>query len=264
MDTDSYEYMEYRAFNVLPSDINQFLKKYIQVNEEEIDHIKTIDQRSDEWLRARMMRITASDFGAAAGHDGKKSQETLLWKKLEFIDSLENQNPQTPKPENIAMLNGVYNEPHAFFDSYCLLKKKYEFTKSYRSFCMDTVGLWIYKEKPFLAASLDGYFIAIDHHDKMITGNLEIKCPFHGNFYSETPVKYYDQFQGASLISGTQIIEFVEWTIERMRVKTYTPNAEYCQSLFKTIEEWYMEKFIPSVILYERGLVDVKAKCFKV
>ena len=46
-----------------------FLARYVHnVTPEQIEKIKVIDQRSDEWLNARKFRLTASNFGAAAGH----------------------------------------------------------------------------------------------------------------------------------------------------------------------------------------------------
>ena len=45
------------------------LARYVHnVTPEQIEKIKVIDQRSDEWLNARKFRLTASNFGAAAGH----------------------------------------------------------------------------------------------------------------------------------------------------------------------------------------------------
>jgi hypothetical protein len=50
---------------VTEQDKIEFLKR-LEVTEEQIEHIRCIDQRTPEWKEARKDRLTGSNFGAAA------------------------------------------------------------------------------------------------------------------------------------------------------------------------------------------------------
>jgi hypothetical protein len=254
-------YFDLSNVTVSKNDKAQFIKK-LQVTDEEILEIMNLDQRSPKWKHYRRGRLTASNFGKAAGHDAdngntrEKLLKEMLWPK-EFT--------------NDAMEHGTRNEATAFSDAYITLHDKY---KSQGASCIvfEPIGLVIDKEHPYLGASADGMIKVFWPDGSYIVGNAEIKCPYYKKeFYPITPHPYYDQFQGQSAICGKQlfdkdphinmckgrVIEFIMWFPHKHCIRTYEPDVNYWNTeLLPKLQQFYFDMYIPAAILKERGHIQ--------
>lgn len=252
------EWMDRRDVHVLPSDVRQFVQS-LKVDTDTIKHVASIHQRTPEWHLWRTHRLTASNFGTAAGHN-PKCKPLELAKRMLWSDSSEAMN-------HFAMQYGTWNEETAFRDAYLYFVQKYCHEQGAKFVSMRSVGFVIDKEIPFIGASADGILYTEWDNGKRIHATLEIKCPGSMNkngpaFYAETPHYYYDQFQGQSAILNQSFlaescpfssIEFVQWIPAAVCIRTYDPNPMYWkQELLPKMIDWYMNVYAPLAILKYR------------
>jgi len=145
---------------------------------QESSAISGLQQGSQEWLNARKNRLTASNFGAAAGRNRFMSPTELAREML-----------YSTFKGNDATRWGNEKEPLAM-DAYISQMRQKLPPEDAQSFSVTTSGLHLCQTHPWLAASPDGHA-----HVRGTTGLIEIKCPFSQRIYPKIPEYYYDQLQ---------------------------------------------------------------------
>jgi putative phage-type endonuclease len=169
-----------------------------------------LEQRTDEWLQARVGKVTASGFKhvlarnkptaaqAKAGEPGDPSaaRTTYLWQQV--IERLTGQ--PAPVARTMAMQWGTDQEPaalQAYVEAHVLH--------------VEAVG---FVQHPTLAVgcSPDGLVT----EDMAATGLVEIKCPFNSANHLETwlsgmPEEHMAQVQGQMWLTGREWCDFVSF-----------------------------------------------------
>ena len=219
---------------------------------EEIMDIRAQQQQTEGWLDARKNRITASMFGAAAGHNPycspKQCAKSMLWKTFKG---------------NNATRWGNGHEKEA-------LKRYVDYVKSQPSTKSVEVldsGLHVRFQKPYMGGSPDGIVYLVHTNGVVEWRLLEIKCPYSKRnylgikrFYEPLiPHYYYDQIQGIMGILNEnkeysiKSADFVVWTPLGIRVSNHSFDFLYWKVLDETLEKFYLETFLPSYCLREQG-----------
>jgi putative phage-type endonuclease len=199
-------------------------------------HLSLAEQGSEEWLKLRRGILTASDFGAACGYS-KFSTPDVVARDRSGLE------PKIFDERAIAvMAHGTKTEPIA------------------RQYYMDTykvnveeVGLAIWKENPYLGASLDG---------DVGEGMLEIKCPLRmyyplskrmqsgdssTNNYNHIWPTHYAQMQGCMAICNKKWCDYLVYATETGNVylERIPFNATYWQDLHAKLVDFINNKLIP-------------------
>lgn len=246
-----------------------FLATYVNnVTPAEIERIKTADQRSPEWLKARTYRLTASNFGSAADHNKNCSPHGLirdmLWKKFQG---------------NEMTAYGTENEEIAF-DSYQVhgvmgqLDEIRSGKRTVLGFETREVGLHVHPEHHWLGVSPDGLVDVVPPHGGPTQRHLiEIKCPWKckdrplhsgqdfypledlpGGLRLPIPHYYFDQMQGIMGALGLPFADFVVWTAKEMQITRLPFLPDYWQhELFPALKHFYFEMFVPAVVRFLNG-----------
>lgn len=209
------------------------------VNDEDVERIKQIPQRTPAWKQKRFGRLTASNFGSAAGHNKYCSPSDLVRETLWSIFQGNDATRYGSEREQVCC--DIYE---------MWMRKKYPGSAVW----VQHQGLWVVKQLPMFGLSVDG-LIHIDDKVQL----LEIKCPFRKRFYDPIPHYYADQIQGIMGfldVMGTPVdyAHFVVYTPDATRVEKYSFQADYFYNeLLPTMLDWYRNQFLPALILYEDG-----------
>lgn len=266
------------AWTDVPQDIDAFVAA-LAVDAAARDEIANHPQRSVAWKRARCGRLTASNFGAAAGHHlpgaDKKLLHAMLWPELFALEG---------RAAEFAAW-GTENEPVAR-DVYA----------QHRPQCVVTeTGLLVSLEQGWLASSpdfvvdepitdpspaaanayhlCDPYLITkdtppqvlIDVSRGFVRGCGEIKCPATRSLYSAMakhakhglPEYYYDQIQGVMAVSHWPWCDVVVYTPELTEVTRFYYNDHYwANELLPALREFYFERFLPRLQLRAAGVLQ--------
>lgn len=224
--------------NISMKDVEEWFHK-LQLTQEQINHIQSIPQRSNQWFQERKCRLTASQFCTATGYNPYKTTKSLLsemvWPKTKTFKG------------NIATQWGTKYEPIAskYFEDY--LKKHID-----PNAIVKYPGLCISKELPFLGASPDGIVVKGDKTLRL----LEIKCPFTKRVYPEIPVMYIDQIQGTMGLLNLPSCYFVVWTPTKVQITEIKFDATYFwKILLPKLTQFMLLKFMPLDILRTKGLI---------
>lgn len=189
-----------------------------------------MEQRSDEWFKARKGKLTGSNIGAALGVNPWKSPEDLIRQMVRDYH-----NSESEFTGNIATEYGTMHEPLALMD---YLGK----TGNLVNEC----GFIVHPEYDWLGASPDGL---IDDD-----GIIEVKCPYglrnkKGDdlvFKSaEMQQHYYAQMQIEMACSGRTWCHFYQWSrhgdyLERIDFD-HEWFADHLPSL-KSFYKWYLSE----------------------
>ena len=157
---------------------------------EELKKIPVIEQRSEEWYKARQTLISASDFGQALNRGEYGSQRDFIIKKV------------TGKSKEI-----TYKKP-------LLWGVKYEdvataiYSKRNKVIVYE-FGLIKHSELDYIGASPDG----ISDLGVM----LEIKCPYSRKISGKIMEQYYDQIQGQLEVCDLDECDFLECEFEEYK-----------------------------------------------
>jgi hypothetical protein len=246
-----------------------FLVRYINnVTPDDIARIQRAEQRSPEWLAARTYRLTASNFGSAAGHNKNCSPHGLirdmLWKNFKG---------------NEMTAYGTENEEIAF-DSYQVhgvMGQLAEIGAGQRTvlgFATKEVGLHIHHQHFWLGVSPDGLVDVVPPHGGPEAQHLiEIKCPWKckdrplhsgqdfypledlpGGLRLPIPHYYFDQMQGIMGALGLPFADFVVWTAKEMQITRLPFLPAYWEhELFPALQHFYFEMFVPAVVRFLNG-----------
>lgn len=230
----------------------QHLRETYDINDEEIQWIRSkqvdrdlqfeimnAEQRSDLWHASRSGRLTASNYGSAAGHNKYCTPRALvtemLWKSFQG---------------NSATQWGVDHESIAA-DAYTRYMRKK--LGEHVPFELSFPGLIVSMEFPWIGSSPDG-FVWID---QQLAGGLEIKCPASRKVYEVLPPYYYDQIQGTMGFLKMKWWDVVIWTPSQMQVSRYAFDDVYFNTvLFPKMEQFYMKLYIKPAMLKEKGRLN--------
>jgi len=211
----------------------------LKISSDEIIRIMNVEQRTEEWLKARKGRITASNYGAAARHNKYSSPRTLMKQML-----------WSTFKGNAACDYGTKYEPVAS-DIYEKFMRKHldNQGKCDVHFSVSYPGLIICESNPWIACSPDGLPL-----EGLIRFLLEIKCPFKGEIYPHIPHYYFDQIQGIMGVLQLPYCDFVVWTPKKTSIRRYAFDESYwCNCLFPRLRDFYMDELLPRLILKDEG-----------
>jgi putative phage-type endonuclease len=189
----------------------------------------TLEQRTDEWLRARVGKVTASQFKHVLAKTQKglptAARTTYLWQQV--IERLTGQ--PAPVARTMAMQWGTDQEPaalQAYAEAHVLH--------------VEAVG---FVQHPTLAVgcSPDGLVT----EDMAATGLVEIKCPFNSANHLETwlsgmPEEHTAQVQGQMWLTDRQWCDFVSFDPRmpddlQLYVQRVQRNPEFIATLEREI-----------------------------
>jgi putative phage-type endonuclease len=250
--------------------------------------MQALEQRSPEWLAARVNRLTASNFGSAAGLNPYCKPEDLLVQLL--FKSFEGNEATAygTKFESVACEQYVASIGDDIIYSR-VLQNPLELPKWRDS------GLSINPRWPFLGASPDGIMttqafssivpvnyrcaVAPEHGLQQTifdparglvsmpvwsppTENpheylLEIKCPFRKRLYGPIPPYYYAQIQGCMQILDLPYTHFYVWTPNKASIDCFPKNQGFWDSvLLPRLTAFYFDRFVPAVVMQSLELLD--------
>ncbi len=149
-----------------------------------LQNLPKMQQRSDQWYKARNGMITASDFAQALGRGKFGTQKQFYEKKCGYEQDTFNAN-------NPALKWGVMFEPVA--------TSIYELKTG---MIVHEFGLLQHPGVPWVGASPDG----ISELGVM----LEIKCPWKRKINGEIPEQYYYQMQGQLDVCDLDECDYLE------------------------------------------------------
>jgi putative phage-type endonuclease len=224
--------------------LKRAIYKRLESTQDVLDKIGTFEQKSQEWLDARKFRLTASNFGAAIGHNKYQSKKNLVTQMMWHTFS-----------GNEATRYGEMNEGPAR-DAYLqYLRKTYE---NY-NISIEVPGLFVSDKYPFLGCSPDGLVTMIHKTDvnNKLFFLLEIKCPFGKKYYPEIPPQYYAQIQGIMELKRLPYCDFVVYLGPEFRIQRFLYNPEYVnKTLMPGLKSFFDEWYLPALIYKEHGLLQ--------
>jgi putative phage-type endonuclease len=227
---------------------SEFYEKYVARTNEECLKELSAPQKSQGWLNARSLCITASQFGAAINESPYQTPDELIVEKL--------WNTFTG---NSATQWGNDHEVHAK-EVFIPWFKQYLKTKNGHSFHFKEENLMKYSNQPWMAVSPDG-IITYTINDITYTDLVEFKCPAYlrntkNHPYAKhdlnTPSHYKSQIQGIMgyLNSyGNYSISkcwFVVWQPHQTWITLHKYDEPYYQQLYEKLNTWYFTKLLPA------------------
>jgi hypothetical protein len=216
----------------LPSLINRdTMNQFLAVTPEQVVNIRAFKQKSPEWLQARVGRLTASNFGAAAGFSTYQSPNQLLQELLWGTFEGNRATRWGQIMEDVARMDYIkYMYDQHFMTARRIgeLRKNHDVTPFECK--VWECGLTVWEEHPFLAGSPDGLVHTNNFDGKEVRLLLEIKCPgpesklpyaeqpaYQESKYPEIPAgippHYYCQLQGLMAIYKLKQADFVVKTV---------------------------------------------------
>lgn len=253
----------------------EFLKVNLLIDEKQQWDIRNCPQRTDEWLRHRQYRITASNFGAATNHSKYSTPletvEQMLWKTFKG-------NPATEW--------GAKHEDDAERSYVRYQRQRYNSDEN--GFKVTHAGLIVPIQYPWAGISTDGFVFDdsngrrpcplhneeehMEDNDDTVKqtcpnccrlskyGGCEFKCPYAKRLYPFIPSQYYDQIQGAMGFLGLDWWDFVVWTPNETQIRRFLFNKQYWEAeLFPKLEEFYFIEFLPRAIQKSKGLLQCES-----
>ena len=235
---------------------SQFYEKFVARTEKECLEELNAPQRSEEWLNARKLCITASQFGAAVGLSPYQTPDALV------IDKVWNEFQG-----NAATAWGNEHEIHAK-ESFCAWFKGY--LKAEEDFEFVEENLIKFSAEPWMAVSPDG-LVTYKRGGKLFVDLVEFKCPAYlrntlihpyAKYPQNTPPHYRAQTQG---IMGYLNEHHPQWKIGKCWFVVWQPHQSWITeqafdlkeySAFKeTLKSWYFSKLLPVLTHKHNGLL---------
>lgn len=199
------------------------------------EDIRTCEQRSDEWFKARIGKFTASNFGDVMT-SGRKKDEVFSKKAMEIIyDKIaEKATGRSRQIFGDALEHGVENEPYAI--------ALYEQSTGRKVSSVGFVPLKGYEE--YSGGSPDGI---IDEGK----GIIEVKCPYNSAYHiwsvvnkgirPKTHSKYYTQMQLNMLCTGAEYCDFISFDPRvkdslKIVVVRYEKDYEFIAKIYERLD----------------------------
>jgi len=252
----------------------QALMDELRVSPEQRDAIAKMEQGSPQWLHSRHGRLTASNFGAAAGHQGKAKQRDLL-KQMVWPDTggltgfVRRMAQYGTDHEEIARQiyigdrcrgNALYDEPAKFriFETGLLVSQTHGWLGASPDFVVEeVVGARpppelppvnrYHLHDPYVVEHPEGHYmylrtlstpVAPGPEDGVVQGCGEIKCPAAKVkiFYSEKPehAKYGFPVFYYDQIQGAMAINSWPWC----DVVIFTPARTQVTRFYRNEDYW--------------------------
>jgi hypothetical protein len=231
---------------------------FLQVSSEQVVNIRSFKQRSPEWLQARVGRLTASNFGSAAGFNPYQSPKQLLQELLWGSFEGNRATRWGTIMEDVAKMDYI---KHMYDQHFMTARRIGELRKNHDVTPFECkvweCGLTVFEDAPFLAGSPDGIVHTNTFDGKEIRILLEIKCPGpdpkepyanqpaykeskHADIPAGIPPYYYCQIQGLMAIFKLRYSDFV--------VKTVAALPEACQATLDAGDTWnpLLSECVPS------------------
>lgn len=236
------------SYRITDDDRLAFLSS-LAVSPEQAARINAYEQRSPEWLAARVNRLSGSRFGAAAGFSEYDTVgdvlRDMLWPR---------------KIEGEALEYGTTMESTAFRVVAERVGHHMRTTLGYASCWIEETGTFICLEHPWLSVSSDGLLFATAGpampDRPALRGTIELKARPAKDFYSKVPPHYYAQFMGAAALLGVEFVVFGVYQPEATQINYYTFDRDYwTRTLFPRLRRFYMDCFLDRAILKARGLI---------
>lgn len=214
----------------------------LHVTQAQADEIRVYEQGSELWLKSRVGRLTASNFGAASGINKYTSPRALLKQMLwgEFKG-------------NAATRYGSAHEDTA--------RNEYIQVKRGEGVQLEVIetGLVINPVRPWMGNSPDGLIDMTRADGTVERGLLEIKCPYRQQFYSPDPVPsyYYAQIQGTMGNLQLPWCDFVVWTPTGIQITHVPFDQSYWETrLLPALTTFYFDMYVPLAVAKENGEVE--------
>jgi hypothetical protein len=261
-----------------PITAQQFLTR-LEQSPEELTTIETYEQKSEEWLDARKGRLTASNFGAAVGHNKYQSPRGLvsqmLWhtfKGNKFTQwGADHEATAFDMYRNFMLLEmsdqqQIQKNAWETFDSLSETQQA-EWVESLlypsgipTAFDVSETGLVIRAPRYWMGNSPDGLVHVTYDDGVQETGLLEIKCPASKKLYTHVstpnniPRYYMDQIQGTMGNLQLPWCDFVVWTPSQMSVTRVPFSATYWNTvLLPSLTTFYFDLYLPAAVKKENN-----------
>lgn len=196
------------------------------------------DQRSHDWYKTRLGKITASEFGRLRTAKTRQTYAKKLRHELTLLADLNNGTEITLGPAFQSKYTdwGIKSEP--------LARAEYEL----RNDCdlvLPTAGFIVHPNLPFVGCSPDGLLPDND-------GGIEIKCPYKTNIHLRTkvtgniPDEHRPQVQGVIWVCDLDWLDFVsydprlDYERQYFQVRIYRDEAYITQLSRDAMECWNM------------------------
>ena len=190
-----------------------------------------LQQGTPAWFNARRGKLTASNFGAAAGVNPYASRKKALRLQL---------GVEKWSGDNRACLWGTSNERNAIKD-YMVRTGNVVVSK----------GLYTHKDYSWLGGSPDG--LVGDE------GMIEVKCPFVVKTpHKRIPPHYYCQVNGLLEILDRKWCDYVSWTPTEMKIYRVYRDSELWEFLLERYTVFYacMQRGCPEIPTMRPGEKD--------
>lgn len=234
----------------------EFLQS-LAVTPEQAEHIMNEPQRTDLWKKHRQGRMTASNYGTAAGHNKystpRKLLMNLLWEDFKGNAATEHGTKYEPVAAQFyeKWIQQMYQLPHDHPHRLKIIPPAMSELVFDSRPQVDYPGLMVCPELPWLAVSPDG--LPRMNGLKFL---LEIKCPFSKQLYPYIPHYYFDQIQGIMAILKLPFCDFVVWTPQSTQIRRYKYDPIYWEKvLMPKLQHFYMNEYLPRIILKQNGLL---------
>jgi putative phage-type endonuclease len=237
--------------NLKPS---EFYNQFVARTQEQCEHELQAPQKSQEWLNARKLCITASQFGAAVGLSPYQTPQELVAEKV-----------WATFRGNAATQWGNTHEPHAK-EAFCAWFQKREGVKD---FVFVEHNLMKYADEPWMAVSPDG-IVSYTLFGARRVDLVEFKCPAYlrntrGHPYSkhprDTPPHYEAQMQGimgylqAHSAFKPQMCWFVVWQPHQTWITEHPFDPAYYDDLHAKLQQWYFTQLLPALCHKHNGVL---------
>lgn len=184
-----------------------------------------MEQRSEEWFKAREGRVTGSMVGAALGLDPNTSREEAMRRMVRAYQGLPSEFVG-----NIATQWGTMHEEEA--------REAYQYETGNT---VEPASFVVHPEKKWIGASPDGYVRS--------DGLVEIKCPFGLRDHAPpVPFKtsamqphYYAQMQIQLFVTGLDYCDFWQWTPRGAALEVVTYSPAWIEENLPKLEAFYQE-----------------------
>ena len=243
------------GWHVSAEDVEDFVSR-MRDNPPSADGASTLDQHlpsgaaNPAWLATRRGRLTASRFGAAAGHNKFCSPmeclKEMMWGSFQGNDATRYGNffEDTAEAALGAMLPMQFGS---------------------RNLRMEHRGMLLatnYAKYPYVGMSPDGILCeggddGTPHREVAL---IEYKCPYgrrgNGKVYAGVPHYYYDQIQGIMHYrENLPEAHFVVWTPEQVRWTRVPYDPVYGADLAERLADFYYRLYAPAAIRRARGVL---------
>lgn len=219
--------------------VKDYYSAFVERTAEGLERELRAPQRSLEWKAARAHCLTASNFGAAVGHNPYQSPTSLVKEKL-----------WSTFKGNYATAYGTVHEDDARHEAEVFINETYGPT----SFVYP--NLVKVQSEPWIAVSPDG--LAETPEGTVL---LEFKCPMkdtdahpYAKYKYCMPEYYFDQVQGILGFYNElyhkpiQHALFVVWQPHQTWITKVPYDKAYFDTLYASLKQWYFEMYLPALV----------------